>query len=479
MFIKFKKYMKNVKSNMISDLQGYKNIVNMLELWPLDFQKYVDMLKDTKSNEVIDMLNEALGDLTKYDIKSAKEVLKEHIEILSTHIYTCDSQIRAFDNEKAIGAIEDFPLFYVTLISIICKNYLTNKEAIKIFGSAISFKGKKNVENKTFEDLWKCDFESLKPLSNYFDIYGNFQNGGDAELLMILFNQLSKATRLKELAIKNDELKLIKYTSLSSKLMIELKSSYEEYLKTAIKREVKAEIKKEKKSEVREEALEPVIVETEKLSFLTNEDKEIYLMACTLISSLVGRSDYDYYMEALLDIQSLEELYNEEDKEYFDEIINDAINKLKILLNMFHIDKKIRKPEVVFLNDIKGNCYFKEDLDNVDNSLKSKIDLLLEKVKSGNNHRTVLDGNLKAGELLFINGSNLSISFCKIAYDTYLIIGVHSINEGFNLDINRYHLNKKYIDELKELMKNDDDRNKMVLDGNLVIETSVTRKKGK
>ena len=479
MFIKFKKYMKNVKSNMISDLQGYKNILNMLELWPLDFQKYVDMLKDTKSNEVIDMLNEVLGDLTKYDIKSAKERLKEHIEILSTHIYTCDSQIRAFDNEKAIGAIEDFPLFYVTLISIICKNCLTNKEAIKIFGSAISFKGKKTGENKTPEDLWKCDFESLRPLSNYFDIYGNFQNGGDAELLMILFNQLSKATRLKELAIKNDELKLIKYTSLSSKLMIELKSSYEEYLKTAIKREVKAEIKKEKKSEVREEALEPVIVETEKLSFLTNEDKEIYLMACTLISSLVGRSDYDYYMEALLDIQSLEELYNEEDKEYFDEIINDAINKLKILLNMFHIDKKIRKQEVVFLNDIKGNCYFKEDLDNIDNSLKGKIDLLLEKVKSGNNHRTVLDGNLKAGELLFINGSNLSISFCKIAYDTYLIIGMHSINEGFNLDINRYHLNKKYIEELKELMKNDDDRNKMVLDGNLVIETSVARKKVK
>ena len=479
MFIKFKKYMKNVKSNMISDLQSYKNILNMLELWPLDFQKYVEMLKDTKSNEVIDMLNEVLGDLTKYDIKSAKERLKEHIEILSTHIYTCDSQIRAFDNEKAIGAIEDFPLFYVTLISIICKNCLTNKEAIKIFGSAISFKGKKTGENKTPEDLWKCDFESLRPLSNYFDIYGNFQNGGDAELFMILFNQLSKATRLKELAIKNDELKLIKYTSLSNKLMIELKSSYEEYLKTAIKPEVKADIKKEKKSEVREEALEPVIVETEKLSFLTDEDKEIYLMACNLISSLVGRSDYDYYMEALLDIQSLEELYNEEDKEYFDEIINDAINRLKILLNMFHIDKKIRKPEVVFLNDIKGNCYFKEDLDNVDNSLKSKIDLLLEKVKSGNNHRTVLDGNLKAGELLFINGSNLSISFCKIAYDTYLIIGVHSINEGFNLDINRYHLNKKYIDELKELMKNDEDRNRMVLDGNLVIETSVVRKKVK
>ena len=479
MFIKFKKYMKNVKSNMISDLQGYKNIVNMLELWPLDFQKYVEMLKDTKSNELTNILKEALGDLTKYDIKSAKERLKKHIGMLNTQIYICDSQIRAFDNEKAIGAIEDFPLFYVTLISIICKNCLTNKEAIKIFGSAISFKGKKTGENKTPEDLWKCDFESLRPLSNYFDIYGNFQNGGDAELFMILFNQLSKATRLKELGINNDELKLIKYTSLSNKLMIELRSSYEEYLKTAIKREVKPEMKKEKKSEVRKEALDPIIVETEKLSFLTDEDKEIYLMACNLISSLVGRSDYDYYMEALLDIQSLEELYNEEDKEYFDEIINDAINRLKILLNMFHIDKKIRKPEVVFLNDIKGNCYFKEDLDNVDNSLKSKIDLLLEKVKSGNNHRTVLDGNLKAGELLFINGSNLSISFCKIAFDTYLIIGVHSINEGFNLDINRYHLNKKYIEELKELMKNAEDRNKMVLDGNLVIETSVPRKKVK
>ena len=276
MFIKFKKYMKNVKSNMISDLQGYKNIVNMLELWPLDFQKYVEMLKDTKSNELTNMLKEALGDLTKYDIKSAKERLKKHIGMLNTQIYICDSQIRAFDNEKAIGAIEDFPLFFVTLLSIIGKNYLTNKEAIKIFGSAISFKGKKNGENKTPEDLWKCDFESLRPLSNYFDIYGNFQNGGDAELFMILFNQLSKATRLKELGINNDELKLIKYTSLSNKLMIELRSSYEEYLKTAVKREIKPEIKKEKKSEVRKEALEPVIVETEKLSFLTNEDKEIY-----------------------------------------------------------------------------------------------------------------------------------------------------------------------------------------------------------
>lgn len=479
MFIKFKKYMKNVKNNMISDLQGYKNIVNMLEHWPFDFQKYVDAAKDTKANEIINMLKEVLEDLTKYDVKSAKERLKKHIGMLNTQIYICDSQIRAFDNEKAIGAIEDFPLLFVTLLSIIGKNYLTNKEAIKIFGSAISFKGKKNGENKTPEDLWKCDYESLRPLSNYFDVYGNFQNGGDTELLMILFNQLSKATRLKELAINNDELKLIKYTSLSSKLMIELRSSYEEYLKTAVKPEVKAEIKKEKKSEVSEEVLEPVIIETEKLSFLTNEDKEIYLEACTLISSLAGRSDYDYYMEALLDIQSLEELYNEEDKEYFDEIINDAINRLKILLNMFHIDKKIRKPEVVFLNDIKGNCYFKEDLDNVDNSLKSKIDLLLEKVKSGNNHRTVLDGNLKAGELLFINGSNLSISFCKIAFDTYLIIGVHSINEGFNLDINRYHLNKKYIEELKELMKNEEDRNKMVLEANLVTEASVTRKRVK
>lgn len=148
MFIKFKKYMKNVKSNMISDLQGYKNILNMLELWPLDFQKYVDMLKDTKSNEVIDMLNEVLGDLTKYDIKSAKERLKEHIEILSTHIYTCDSQIRAFDNEKAIGAIEDFPLFYVTLISIICKNCLTNKEAIKILEVPFPLKVRKLVKIK-------------------------------------------------------------------------------------------------------------------------------------------------------------------------------------------------------------------------------------------------------------------------------------------------------------------------------------------
>ena len=57
-----------------------------------------------------------------------------------------------------------------------------------------------------------------------------------------------------------DELKLIKYTSLSNKLMIELRSSYEEYLNNIVKAEVKLEIKKEKKEKASVKTLAKAIM---------------------------------------------------------------------------------------------------------------------------------------------------------------------------------------------------------------------------
>ena len=262
--------------------------------------------------------------------------------------------------------------------------------------------------------------------------------------------------------------------------MTVLRHDYEEFLKKDISPSEKNKVKTEKQKEAREAVMvEYEIPENEKLSFLSDENKNIYFKACNVIGSLIGRSDYNYYMEAILDIQSLEELYEDDDKEYFDEIINEAIFKLKMLLNMFHTNEVSRDVELIFLNDVKGDCYFTDDLNKIDKGMRNKIDLLFEKIKSGNNHRAVLNDNLKAGELLFINGINLSISFCRIAIDTYLIIGIHSINDGFNQDINRYFLNKKYIEKLKELVKDDEFRNKLVDENKLVIETSIVRKREK
>lgn len=480
MFVKFKEYMRDVKNNIFNAIYSLENALEFLNMWVFDFQKFVDMLKTTGFNDTLDALNDILGDLSKWDKETAKVQIKEHIEILKSHIYTCDSLIRAFDNEKAIGLVDDFPLFYVTLITTLHNERLTGEEVIKIFGSAVVFKSKKGGENKSLEDLWKCNFETLNMLSNYFDIYGNFQNGGDSDLFITLFNNLSKATRIKDFAFKNKELQNVDYIKVSDEFMTVLRHDYEEFLKKDISLSEKNEGKTEQQKEVREAVMvEYEKPEYEKLSFLSDENKNIYFKACNVIGSLIGRSDYNYYMEAILDIQSLEELYEDADKEYFDEIINEAIFKLKMLLNMFHTNEVSRDVELIFLNDVKGDCYFTDDLNKIDKGMRNKIDLLFEKIKSGNNHRAVLNDNLKAGELLFINGINLSISFCRIAIDTYLIIGIHSINDGFNQDINRYFLNKKYIEKLKELVKDDEFRNKLVDENKLVIETSIVRKREK
>lgn len=480
MFVKFKEYMRDVKNNIFNAIYSLENALEFLDMWVFDFQKFVDMLKSAGFNDTLDALNDILGDLSKWDKETAKVQIKEHIEILKSHIYICDSLIRAFDNEKAIGLVDDFPLFYVTLITTLHNERLTSEEVIKIFGSAVVFKSKKGGENKSLEDLWKCNFETLNMLSNYFDIYGNFQNGGDSDLFITLFNNLSKATRIKDFAFKNKELQNVDYIKVSDEFMTVLRHDYEEFLKKDISPSEKNKVKTEKQKEAREVVMvEYEIPENEKLSFLSDENKNIYFKACNVIGSLTGRSDYNYYMEAILDIQSLEELYEDDDKEYFDEIISEAILKLKMLLNMFHTNDVSRDVELIFLNDVKGDCYFTDDLNKIDKGMRNKIDLLFEKVKSGNNHRAVLNENLKAGELLFINGINLSISFCRIAIDTYLIIGIHSINDGFNQDINRYFLNKKDIEKLKELVKDDEFRNKLVDENKLVIETSIVRKREK
>ena len=137
---------------------------------------------------------------------------------------------------------------------------------------------------------------------------------------------------------------------------------------------------------------------------------------------------------------------------------------------------KERVPELVFLNDAKGNCYFEEDVNRIDRGFRGDINLLIEKVKSDGNCRIVLGSNLKRSDLLFVLKSNVAITYCKIAEDTFLVVGVHTLNDGFDQEINRFLANKDYIEELKQLIKNDEYREKLVNEGKLVIEDNITRK---
>jgi len=470
MFIKFKDYIRKIKNNVNCDLEDLKLTLKVIEAAPFEYALFAKTVKETNFPLIFNVFNDVFGeDFTKYNKEIVIAIIKERIEILEKYLKNYNSLIRAFDSEKAIGNILDFPFFFTTLVTLFNKKYLTCYEVTRIFGSEVAFMGKRGGENKTREDLWKFNFDVLKMLSKYFDIYGNFLNGGDTELFIILFNNLSKASKIAEFDKEG-------YAIAAEIFTTQLKQNYEMFLKNEKKIQVeKTVVKVEKKKIVVKEVFE-TDENKEKMTFLTEEDKAIYNKACKVIESIKGRSDYEYYMQAILDIQSLDELYDQNDKEYFDEIIKEAIDKLRVLLNMNKDVVKERVSELVFLNDAKGNCYFEEDVNRIDRGFRGDINLLIEKVKSDGNCRIVLGSNLKRSDLLFALKSNVAITYCKIAEDTFLVVGVHTLNDGFDQEINRFLANKDYIEELKQLIKNDEYREKLVNEGKLVIEDNITRK---
>lgn len=470
MFIKFKDYIRKIKNGVSDDLEDLKLTLKIIENSPFEYSSLAKMVKETNFPLISNVFNDVFGeDFTKYNKERAIAKINERIGVLEKYLKNYNSIIRAFDSEKAIGNILDFPFLFATLLTLFNKKHLTCDEVTKIFGSEVAFMGKRGGENKSREDLWKCNFDTLKRLSEYFDNYGNFLNGGDTELFIILFNNLSKASKFAEFDKEG-------YAIAAEIFTTQLKQNYEMSLKNEKKIQVeKTVVKVEKKKIVVKEVLE-TDENKEKMTFLTEEDKAIYNKACKVIESIKGRSDYEYYMQAILDIQSLDELYDQNDKEYFDEIIKEAIDKLRVLLNMNKDVVKERIPELVFLNDAKGNCYFEEDVNRIDRGFRGDINLLIEKVKSDGNCRIVLGSNLKRSDLLFVLKSNVAITYCKIAEDTFLVVGVHTLNDGFDQEINRFLTNKDYIEELKQLIKNDEYREKLVNEGKLVIEDNITRK---
>ena len=158
------------------------------------------------------------------------------------------------------------------------------------------------------------------------------------------------------------------------------------------------------------------------------------------------------------------------------QIIKDAIDKLRVLLSMNKEVCNERKPEIIFLNDRNGNSYFKSDLSVIDKGFRNGVTLLLDRVKNEGNRRVVFDSNIKNGDIFFVFKAHIAISYCKLDEDTFLVIGIHTLNNGFDQEVNRFLANKDYIEELKILIKDDKYRETLVNEGKLVIEESAIRK---
>ena len=378
---------------------------------------------------------------------------EEYIRSLEKVIFTTDSMIRAFDGTKCIGKINDFSLLIVCL----SLGYMTNKieleSVINILGSAIKF----NYTKYSKDNLL------LKNLSNYFDNNGNFIKYGNGLELVELLKKLYKED------IDEDNMDK-KVNVIKDSLIINIGVSYEEFLEN-IKEEVVEEKRVNKREKVEVERLLPEEETREKYPFLSKEEKEIYEYCSSNIESISYRSDYQYYLEACKDIQSLDELYQDLEKDEVLEIKNEVMEKLYSLVRLIGPLHYNRENEIVFLKNSKSSFYVSDDILKIDKGLRKKITTLFDKLLNNVNTRLVLNNNIKRGELLFVNDSNLVLTYCKLCSDTSLVIGIHPVAYGMNEDINRYLLNKKYIESLKMIVKDDSKREELVDSSGLLVKT--------
>ena len=378
------------------------------------------------------------------------EFYEFYIYMMKKAYHMVDNMVRAFDSEKCIGKIDDFSLLFLFLV----KSYTLRKikifELYKIFGSAVKFNSLKYYK----------DNKALLELSKYFELDGKFTSYEGRESLMEALKAVVNYEELYE-TMSDEFFSEMSIHNINSVLM-QADICRRVYLDNLVinKSSEKSEtVSKRQYVKEKFDASEEIV---EKLKFLNAEEKTLYDNCSMNISKISYRSDYGYYLEAIKDLQSLDELYDELDEEEREEIKNEAIDKLRALALLLGSFTSERTNSIIFLPNNKEGFYFSEDILTIDKGLRKKVPALFEKIYNGINTRCVLDSSFKRGEVLFVNDANITMTFCKLSDDTTLVIGLHTIADGLDEDINRYLLNKKTIDNLKDLIKNDLEREKLI-----------------
>ena len=200
--------------------------------------------------------------------------------------------------------------------------------------------------------------------------------------------------------------------------------------------------------------------------YLKNFDLELWQQASLKVQEL---KPYDKtrieLLEVLKEISSIKSLYLEtndsEDKLYLEEELAGLFEKLALLLE--EKEEMASDNNLVFLTVKNGICYFSEDVMTLDKGIRKRTYSLLNKIKVENarkfNKLPINDYNI-----FQVLNKDVQILFLELYPGVYMIIGTCIIGRK-NFDIvNRVNnlINKKYIEELMLMVKDEDFRSKLL-----------------
>lgn len=440
-FIEFKNILRTIRKSYeerVQELEGKKQDLES----KLDNNKYKIYLK-TK------------GLFYSYfkEIEASLESIKKEINAIKDLINIIIQLIRTYDNEKAIGTINN-PGMLLYIIKVAVDNDLINTEtASVILGSSFVFDAthyKNNSNNKPSEQL--C----LEKIACYYNIDGTFRSIGSSGRLESLYMELCNR------ALESNPFESANYNSLLKykQFIGEIKRLYEN---TKIEKMPVARVAKE--NIVKD--YNPRLKELKK-----------YYKNGKLIKIPSDLQEFELLLiDCGIDIQ---------EKRYIYKLVEEALNSSRVI--EVPVSNEIEMPvaesnNLVFLTDPDGNRYFDLDLATISKAGKKRAAKTLAKIKPNlrSHFRRVycrVDTNFEMYEVI---NCDIHIIFVELDAGIYLVLGIAPTGKNYEVISRRYFApqNKEHIIEIKKCLKNDEEREKLLDDNAIVFADDLSLTRGK
>lgn len=434
--IKFKNYLRNAR-----ELANYN-----IGLWQeglYQIRKQIAVLDSKKLRYFFELLSNTYTDKTEKEslIKKAEEI-EDKIFSLNESVKHITYFINSFDNDKSIRFIDKIDSLMLFVIEMYIDSCITINEASEIIGSAIAF----NAAHLKKCNLSEKQKQILKELGKYYNLDGSFtayENGDFLELF-------KSATSI---GISNGD--FLNYVA-KNNIPFEEFANLIENLQKSVANSVE-----EKAENDYEEKAEPKRLDGEKLKELRKYYKNKELIEIP--------NDLEYFKELLNACQ-----IDEKEQYYIFGLIKRAI-KAKIpqenisdkgLQESILDSCSINTTNLIFLKDPNGNNYFLDDLDQFNSKYQEMIMKILSKINHLNkiNFRPVIVNSDLSIKLYEVYSSDAHVIFYPLEEGIYLVIGASCVRGNYDRIINRFTnpSNKAYIEEIKNMLQNPEEREKLL-----------------
>lgn len=442
--IKFKNFVREIKKFGNEEINKFQNeLENLL--------KIEQELRPKKVYEgvlgIAYKVFNSEGEKIYKDVTNRIKQLKGMITFYKESVAYLGKIISAFDNDRTVRFIDKPELLISLLLTGLYQGEFSIEEASLIFGGSMSF----NAGHLKGADIPNELKMVMSELGEFYNADGSFKitdksNFKDLIAYCANYNEFGYLMNVvdHDITIPLDE-----FISMISNLQKEFMNNFQT---TKIDERIPSKVEQLKKTKRKN---------SDKLAELRQyyKNKELINMP----------TDLEYFKELLNACQ-----IDEKEQCYIFGLIKRAIkpkisqedDRDKDLQESILDSCSINTTNLIFLKDPNGNNYFLDDLDQFNLKYQKMIMKILSKINhlNKNNFRPVIVNSDLSIKLYEVFSSDSHVIFYPLEEGIYLIIGASCVRGDYDRIINRFTnpSNKAYIEEIKNMLQNPVEREKLL-----------------